>query len=349
MRHLSLCLLALSLTVACGRSADPSSAETFRWVRVAPVSVIERDSAGLSGTVRARFETPVAFQVGGRIAERRVDAGQRVEAGEVMFELDPRDLEQAVRVAQADLDTAEAELATAAAETRRNRDLLAREFISNQAFEQVELAERASRERVDAARARLEQASNALDYASLRAGQAGVLIEVSGEPGQVVAAGQELAVLAGDGPPEIEVFLPEALGVPASGRIVRPELLAGDLELREVAGAADPLTRTWTARYRVLDPDLELRLGSVVRVALDLAEGGPRLLQVPIGAINERGQGAQVWQIVEGRAHAVPVELLDLDQEHARIMAELPEGAEVIALGTHLLHEGMAVRALDRP
>jgi multidrug efflux pump subunit AcrA (membrane-fusion protein) len=57
---------------------------------------------GLSGTVRARVEAPLAFQVGGRILARRVDAGQTVRAGQVLFELDPADLEQAVRAAEAD-------------------------------------------------------------------------------------------------------------------------------------------------------------------------------------------------------------------------------------------------------
>ena len=130
----------------------------------------------------------------------------------------PRDLEQSVRVAQADLDAALAELETAAAETRRNRDLLAREFISDQAFERVELAEKASRERVDAARARLEQADNALDYASLTASAAGILLEVNGEPGQVIGQGQTVAMLADTGTREVELFLPEALGVPDTGR-----------------------------------------------------------------------------------------------------------------------------------
>jgi hypothetical protein len=83
-----------------------------------------------------------------------------------------------------------------------------------------------------------------------------------------------------------------------------------------------------------------------VRVALDLA-GGPPLLEVPVGAINERGQGPQVWRIVDGRAEPFPVTLVAVDTEYARILAELQPGAEVIALGTHLLEPGMPVRALQ--
>jgi hypothetical protein len=85
----------------------------------------------------------------------------------------------------------------------------------------------------------------------------------------------------------------------------------------------------------------------VVRVELELAIDGPPLVQVPIGAINERGEGPQIWRIVDGRARPFLVTLVDMDMEHARILAELPPGTEVIALGTHLLEPGMAVRALE--
>lgn len=341
--------LALLLMAGCGESSVPPTADAPRWVRTAVAEPVSQRDAQLSGTVHARYETPLGFQVAGRVQQRRVDPGQRVEAGEVLFALDPRDFEQAVRVARADVDAAEAELATAAAETRRNRDLLEREFISAQVFERVELAEASARERAQAARARLEQSENALDYATLTAAQAGIVIEVMAEPGQVVAAGEPVAVLALDGPREIEVQLPEALGEPAGGRIIAGPGQGSELVLREVAGAADPATRTWSARYRIESEagSAAPRLGAVVRVSLGLGGDGPPLLQVPIGAINERGAGPQVWRIVDGRARPFRVELIDMDTEHARILADLPPDTEVIALGTHLLESGMPVRPLD--
>ena len=66
--------------------------------------------------------------------------------------------------------------------------------------------------------------------------------------------------------------------------------------------------------------------------------GRPGILEVPIGAINERGEGPQVWQIVDGQAEPVPVELLAMDTETApdsRGPARRRSGSS--ALGTHLL------------
>lgn len=347
-----------------GEDAAPPDAETL--VMTSPVRAASSGGARLSGTVRARFETPVSFQVDGRILERRVDAGDRVERDQILFRLDPRDYAQAVSVARADLEAALAELETAAAETRRNRDLLDREFISDQVFERVQLAEKSARERADAARARLEQARNRLGYTELAATRGGTLIEVTGEPGQVVAAGQPLGVIAQDGDSEVEVFLPERFGVPPSGRVVQGDATVATLSLREAAGAADQATRTWKARYslgdsdpgqlRLMDSgaaasDPPLRLGSVVKVVLDAvddssaAAGG--VLEVPVGAINERGQGPQVWIIRQGKAEPVRITLLDMDAENARILADLEPGVPVISLGTHLLQSGMPVRALQ--
>ncbi len=363
--RLALCLLLAALA-GCADEVDDAAPDSARLVMTSPVRAAAGQGARLSGTVRARFETPISFQVDGRILERRVDAGDRVEVDQVLFRLDPRDYAQAVSVASADLEAALAELETAAAETRRNRNLLDREFISEQVFERVQLAEKSARERADAARARLEQARNRLGYTDLAATRGGTLIEVTGEPGQVVAAGQPLGVIAQDGDSEVEVFLPERFGVPQSGRVVQGDTTVATLSLREAAGAADQATRTWKARYSLGDPDPgqsrlvesgvaasnpPLRLGSVVKVMLDAgddssaAAGG--VLEVPVGAINERGHGPQVWVIRQGKAEPVRITLLDMDAENARIMGELEPGVQVISLGTHLLQSGMPVRALD--
>ncbi|MBS3743082.1 MAG: efflux RND transporter periplasmic adaptor subunit [Wenzhouxiangellaceae bacterium] len=357
---LPVLFIAAFIAGCADEDAAPSKDEP-RPVLTSRAKVADIGSARLSGTVRARYETPVSFQVGGRILERRVDAGDRVVPGEELFRLDPQDFEQAVAVARAEFQAARAELETARAETRRNRDLLARDFISDQVFERVQLVEKSARERVQAAQARLDQAENQLGYTELAAGREGLLIEVTGEPGQVVAAGQAVGVIALEGEKEVEVFLPERFGVPESGHIVADGRAVGGLSLREAAGAADDVTRTWKARYSIAAEDPSPRLGQVVKVALDTDGVDGDVLEVPAGAINERGHGPQVWIIRAGQARPVRVTLLDMDTENARILADpdsdagpdgdagdvLGPGTPVIALGTHLLQSGMAVRELE--
>lgn len=346
--HRMNALLALVFVVlsGCGGGEEPASGRVAPFVKTAAVAPADTGVVGLSGTVRARYETPVAFQVGGRIAARRVDAGQAVRAGQVLFELDARDLEQASQAAQADAAAAHAALATARADLGRVRQLKDQNFVSAQALERSELAEREARTRVDAARARQAQARNAVGYARLSAPAAGVLVEVSGEPGEVVETGQRVATLAREGEREVEVFFPDAARPPATGELIRADGSPLPLRLREVSGAVDPQSRTWRARYTVSTGGEALALGSVVRAAFALPGGDEQALRVPIAALDERGGGPRVWQVVDGRAQPVAVEILALDAEAARVRGSLKAGDTVVALGTHLLTPGMAVREL---
>lgn len=200
----------------------------------------------------------------------------------------------------------------------------------------------AARSQLEAAQAQERQARNALGYTELRAPADGVLMEWSAEPGQVVAAGQPVATLAQKGEREVEVALPERFGrqPPPRGEAVLPDGSAVPLELREISGAADPVSRTFRARYRLLTSEPP-PLGSVVQVRLPQppVEGW----EVPVGAIDERGAGPRVWRVREGRLEAVPVEVLAVDNATARVRGPLEAGDHVVAFGTHVLREGMRV------
>ncbi|MFO7580025.1 MAG: efflux RND transporter periplasmic adaptor subunit [Nitrosomonas halophila] len=341
-----LLLLAMLMLGGCAQGdVDPLTQKQPPWVNTVALQPDGQPLRVYSGTVRARHEIPLAFQVGGRILARHVDAGQHVTAGQLLFSLDPRDLDQAARAAAAELAATDAALATAASELKRHRQLVARDFISLQALERFELAARDAASRRAAAQAHLAQARNARAYAELRAAQAGVLIEVSGEPGQVISPGEAVAMLAQAGEREIEVFLPDGSQPPATGHV---HLANGDavrLALREVAGAADPVSRSWRARYRVMGMEAGFPLGKVVQVALQDEASETGVLAVPLGALDERSDGARIWRVLEGRAQPVPVEVVALTAEQARIRADLPAGTRIIALGTHLLTPGMPVRA----
>jgi RND family efflux transporter MFP subunit len=339
-------LSVVLLVSACGADA-PEAPAAAPWVRTVALSPAAAGLSSLSGTVRARVESPLAFQVGGRIAQRRVDAGQTVSAGQVLFELDKRDLDAGLQAAQADAAAAETALAIADSEFKRSEQLQQQNFISSQALDRAQLARREALTRRDAAAARLRQSGNTQGYGWLRAPAAGVLMEVSGQSGQVVAAGQTVAVLAQQGEREIEVFFPENATPPATGRVWLPQGPA-NLRLRETAGAVDPLGRTRRARYTVQAPAGALVLGALVRAEFNQPAAATPAAgwTVPIGALDERGQGPRIWVLNGGTVQAQAVTVIGLDAEQARIQVDLPANSRVVALGTHLLQDGMAVREI---
>jgi len=316
------------------------------WVKTTRVELSNASVLGLSGVVRAQVEVPLSFQVGGRVTARKVDAGQQVKAGELLFELDKRDLQQSVKMATATLQAANLALASASNDLLRHQQLQARNFISTQALENSRLSVREAQTRRDVALAHLGQTRNALNYGELRAPDNGVLMEVAAEVGQVLGVGQTVAVLAQDGARDVEVSFPEQIKPPAQGELL---LAQGPLvmTLREQAGALESMGRTLRVRYSLPNNADALMLGSVVRTRFSTSAIAGRTFSVPLAALNERGSGPCVWRLHEDQVSAVAVTVLTLDSEKVQISGPLNPGDHIVALGTHLLAERMKVRELN--
>lgn len=338
-------LLVVSVLSGCSGDSSTAPNTPAPWVLTITPKPANEPSLRLAGIVQARHVVPIAFQLEGRLLKRHADAGQTVTAGQLLFSLDTRDLDASLRAAEAQLAVAETALLTRQREVARLRTLRSADATSQQTFENGELAVRDAMTRREAAHAALIQARNARAYAELRAPRAGVLTTVNGEAGQVVHNGQVLAQLALEGEREIEVLLPDGKNPPPSGEVLSADGQRWPLALREVAGAADPQSRSWPARYQLKNPDAAnvLALGGVASVTLD-TQGRDTSWRIPLGALDERGQGPQVWMIRDGKAQAIPVNVLSLSNEYARIRAELPENVHLVAIGTHLLVPEMAVR-----
>jgi multidrug efflux pump subunit AcrA (membrane-fusion protein) len=180
-------------------------------VRVFVVGSITPKSSmsSLTGVVRARHEISLAFRVSGKIRQRYVEVGQRVEKGAPLFDLDPEDFGLQLRTAQANLDVAEATVQRTAADAERSAELRRVNANSESEYERVQ-AERAIAigQRQSALR-QLELARNQLMYCRLSADEAGVITAISAEAGQVVTAGFRVAELAQTEELEAVIDIPE--------------------------------------------------------------------------------------------------------------------------------------------
>ncbi len=348
----SLMLMAAWLGLSgCSRPASsPEAVTPAPWVRTTTIESAASAPLVLSGVVRARHEAPMAFQMGGRVLSRHVEAGQTVRAGQLLFALDPRDVVTTEQTAAAQLAAAEAAMVIAQRELERQKQLVAQGFVSPQTLDRLELSLRNTLSQLDAARAVAAQSRNARGYTELRAPRDGVILEVTGEAGQVVTSGMSLATLAHAGAREVEVFLPQPHPAPTSGEAQQAGVASLPVSLREVAGAADPQSRTWRARYRLPEgaaPE-QWALGAVVRLVLTLpgTSTAASTQRVPLAALDERAEGARLWRVNNGLAEPIPVTVLALGSTHADIRSPLATGDRIVALGTHRLTPGLAVREL---
>ena len=340
--------LALGLAAAlAGCRQEEAPPPIPRTVLVQTVTEAPNQGSALTGEIRARHEADLSFRVGGRLIARHVDVGSTVRAGQPLARLDPADLQLAADAARAQLAAAESDAATTAAERERYAGLLARKFVSQTAFDARDNAASAARARLDQARAQSRIAGNQAAYGTLSSEFPAVVTAVLADAGQVVAAGQPVLRVARPEEKEVAVAVPEnrvdelrSAKTLAVYLWAQPEsALRG--ELRELAPAADPATRTYAARIRLIDPPPAVRLGMSARVSLDGA--APGQLRVPLAAVVDPGDGARVWVVADGRAQPRPVRVAAFREDGALIAEGVQPGEQVVVAGLGRLTPGLAV------
>jgi len=336
----------LCLLIAWSSAVTADDGARTPVVLVAPLQAGVERTPDLVGEVVPETDSVVGFQAGGRIAERLVRRGQRVEAGEVLARLDERDLRARVDSARSALSQARAEATLAGQELARIRDLFKRDVATRQQLDQAVSRQRATTAAVDSAQARLVEARNALDYAELRAPFGGVLTALLADAGDVVAVGQPVLRLAGDDR-LVEVAVPESRlsGLPETAEVdLQADGESVPASLDTISGAADPASRTFAVRYRLDETqrDRPWAIGQTARLAFS---PGQPVRRVPVGAVFARDDQPQVFRLVDGRVEVVDVRVRAIEADHAVIETDLPEGTLIVAAGVNRLHDGQAVRA----
>jgi membrane fusion protein, multidrug efflux system len=328
--------------------------------QVRPV-VTQKVSAGAtatrdvySGEVRARYETDLAFRIAGKIAARPVDAGARVSKGQALARLDPQDAKLAQDAARAQVAAADSELAMAKSELDRNADLLAKKFISQSAFDTKQNAFNTSTARAEQMRSQAAITANQANYTTLAADADGVIVSVAAEPGQVVAAGQSVMRLAHSGEMDVVLNAPEnQLARFKVGEEVIVTLWADPKtafagRIREVAGGADPVTRTFTVKVAIAKPPSGVQVGMTANVAFKaLASEGIVLL--PLSALAGKESEPAVW-VVDPKTNRVKLRLVQVGQfreDGVTIVSGLSAGETVVIAGVHKLKGDQVVRVAE--
>ncbi|MCX7897009.1 MAG: efflux RND transporter periplasmic adaptor subunit [Rhodocyclaceae bacterium] len=289
-------------------------AETTRRVepREAPLAL------PFEAVIEATRQAVVATQVAGRITAVKVEAGQRVAAGQLLMQVDAREAAEAIAAAQAQRERAEADY-------QRARNLFERKFISRAALDQAEAAVKAARAQESAARA-------SASHAAITAPIAGV----------VGVRHAELGDLAMPGKPLLTVFDPNGLRAVAQVPQQKLELIRTATQARvefielgrvieatriEILPTLD--TASHTATVRVYLPEAPAVLpGMAARVYF--YAGVSRKLTLPREAILRRGEIAAVYVLRDGKPSLRQVRLGEATPDgEIEILAGLTAGETV--------------------
>lgn len=133
-------LLTTTFLMSCKK--EDETVEKPRPVLSVVVEPAPQATLTLPGTVNARLETQFGFRILGRIVARNVQVGDVVKKGDVLATIDPLSLELAVRSSQSDLANAQAQLANAVTNEKRQQTLFERQSAAKATFETAQTGAR---------------------------------------------------------------------------------------------------------------------------------------------------------------------------------------------------------------
>jgi len=362
MKNPNILWLAVAAVALTACSPQAPAPEPVRAVRT---MIVTAESAGgtheYAAEVRARTESRLAFRVPGKMVRRVAEVGQHVKAGAVLAELDPEDLRLQQTAAGATVRSAQVNLELAQADFKRYKDLRDQGFISNADLERRDTTLKAAQAQFEQSHAQASVQRNQANYSALSATTAGIITSVDAEPGAVLAAGSPVVKLAHDGPRDAVFAVPESsaaslralLGKPGGLRV---RLWGGtatvSATVREVAAAADPVTRTFQVKADLAGADVQL--GQTATVLLDLPRQ-PGVAKLPLTAVMQQQGQTAVWLVDKTSdkagmtVRAQPIAVAGAEGNWVIVASGLSPGQMVVTAGVHVLTPGQKVKLFETP
>jgi RND family efflux transporter MFP subunit len=338
------------LLLGCGAEVDQTG-DVIRPVKMFALGSAD-GSGGLEypGAVSSAQEAQLSFEVDGQIVQFPVLEGQRVQRGELLARVDPRDYE-----ARRNADRASRNQALANYE--RFQDLYSADAVSLQDLE-------VARRQYEVSESRLEISQKAVDDTDLRALFSGVIARTLVEEFENVRAKQPVLLLQTVSGLEMRVniperdvvFAPRGLSTTQINERANPQVEISSLAGRrfparvvEFATAADPVTRTFRATVSFDPPqDAQVLPGMTGKVVISpeftASEAGRYWLPSAAVVASDAGDW-YVWRIDQStmQVSRVTVEVGSMSGSDIEVAGDLSVGDLIATSGVHHLREGMTV------
>ncbi|MBP2019384.1 RND family efflux transporter MFP subunit [Symbiobacterium terraclitae] len=346
-------LFALLLS-ACGLASGQMDEPAVEAVAVA---VTEARGGTLtatshaSGQLKPILSITVTAKVPGRVVAVHRQMGDAVQEGDLLVELDDKDLANQLAAAQAQYTQAEAQRSEAARQASRLEALLAQGAVSHQQAEQIRTQLTLATAAVEAARAQLELAKSSYEGARITAPADGVLAARYVEPGALIGAGTPVFQLVDLSTVVVDTGVAEAainsvrpgvavpVTVPALG-----ETFTGEVE--SVSPQMDAQTRSYKVRVLLPNPDGALKGGMFAEVEFPLEEREGVL--IPVNALLEGSGEPYVYVVEDGVARRVTVSVAVRSDQQV-LVEGIAEGDQVVVAGQNRLYDGAPVRVGGGP
>ena len=284
-----------------------------------------------SGYLVARKQSVVSSRIQGRITELRVEEGSVVKEGDVLATLDNADYLAAIAKVQADIAYARADLAEAQRQERLQEELYRDKVTSQDALDAAKAKAALAKAAIDQNQANLLVQQANLDFTTIRAPFAGIVVKKMTEAGESVApippgvnistASGAIVAIADMNSLEAEVDVNESnvaelqSGQPAEIQVQAIPNHTYQGVLRQVIPTADRTKATVTVKVSILDKDKNLKPEMSCNVTFlqpkKMAEkknsSPQRIVTIPKDAVTTRDGKPVVFQIEDNKVHLLPV------------------------------------------
>lgn len=307
-RRLALALFPIALAAGCGGSKTGSGPPPPVPVRVGDVRrmAVPLEVSAI-GHVEPFSTVSVKPRVGGEIREVGFREGDDVKAGALLFVIDPRPFEAALAESRANLARDRARLTEAEQTLKRYQDLIKKEYITQEQFDQAQANDEALRATTQADEAAIETTRLNLEYCRITAPVAGRAGGLLVHQGNIVKANDDkpLVVINQVEPVYVSFAVPEKdlgevkrrsagarLSVIATPQGAKPE--TGELTFLD--NAVDSTTGTIMLKASFPNSDRALWPGQYVNVALTLKVDEDAVV-APVEAIQAGQSGTYVYAV----------------------------------------------------
>ncbi len=350
------CLATILPTACSDAKSAPSSPKPAAPVTAAPVlqKTVPVQLKAI-GNVEAHSTVSVKSQVGGELTRVHFTEGQAVKRGDLLFTIDPRPFETALKQAEANLAKDTAQLENARREVRRYEELFKEGLIAQEQYDKIHTNANALESAVDADRAAVDNAHLLLKYCYIHTPITGVAGSLVVDQGNLVKANADTPMVVINQVQPIyvsfsvpEIYLPDIRRHMTSGgtqveatETERGEGIEGSLTF--VDNAVD--SNTGTIRLKATFDNKENRLwpGQFVNVTVTLTTEQNALV-VPSRAVQTGEKGQYVFVIKNDlTVDQRPVSVLRTINGEAVVEAGVQPGEQVVTDGHLRLTPGAKV------
>jgi len=342
----ALPIIAIFALFGCQQEV-PEKSEVIRPVKLA---LVEQASGliniKLPGSVRASKRAELSFDIPGRLKLLNAKEGRKINKGEVIAQLDERDVKHKYHSAKANFKEAQSTF-------ERYKDLIKENAIPKSSFDNAE-------RNYDIALSDMNLAKKALDDTTLRAYFSGTIATRYVENFQNIQAKQAIVMIEDKSTLEVVVHVSEMeiakikqaniISMHASFAAITNEKVS--LTIKEISEKIDEATRTYAVVFLMqANKKYNLLSGMTANVELqlkDMAQNEEQGMMLPVTAVTGGADDlSYAWVYSDGRVSKRAIEIGEMREDQILILSGLKSGEIVVIAGGNYLVDGMKVKPLS--